>query len=146
MGFLAHAGGEFATAPMHPLSKPYLPPSLWPCHCVAGKNFFHWYVSSIGNVSFVSCHISKLYVIISILWGINIFFLFTIVSNRCRTKTGRSCQIPFIYEEMYYDTCINIDNGGVPWCYTNILDMEWDACTNTTCQNLQSGDCWMTSS
>ena len=23
VGFLAHAGGEFATAPLHPLSKPY---------------------------------------------------------------------------------------------------------------------------
>ena len=45
-----------------------------------------------------------------------------------------------MYEGMYYDTCINVDNGGVPWCYTNTTIMDWEECTSTTCQNLQSGN------
>ena len=31
---------------------------------------------------------------------------------------------------MHYDGCINVDNGGLPWCYTNFTNKEWDICNS----------------
>ena len=38
---------------------------------------------------------------------------------------------------MYYDTCVNVDNGGTPWCYTNMTNKEWDICSAASCPNFQ---------
>ena len=54
-----------------------------------------------------------------------------LVSEKSKTKSGSSCHIPFIYNDMHYDSCINVDNGGVPWCYTNFTKKEWDTCNNS---------------
>ena len=43
------------------------------------------------------------------------------------------CDVPFIYEGMYYDSCITVDNGDVPWCYVNATTKEWRTCTNSSC-------------
>ena len=48
----------------------------------------------------------------------------------CKTETGIPCQLPFQYNGNYYDTCINVDNGGVPWCYTNIEKKYWEICNS----------------
>ena len=58
-------------------------------------------------------------------------------SAECKTRSGIPCQIPFTYGEMHYDTCINIDNGGVPWCFTNQSTGRWDACTASSCSNVE---------
>ena len=59
-------------------------------------------------------------------------------SQECKTKTGVPCDVPFLYEKMYYDTCINVDNGGVSWCYTNGTNKDWGVCNLTSCPNAHS--------
>jgi len=54
-----------------------------------------------------------------------------------KTESGTPCEIPFAYKEQTYDTCVNIDNGGVPWCYTNLANQEWETCNKTNCLNLR---------
>lgn len=51
----------------------------------------------------------------------------------CKGVSGGACEIPFTYNGNYYDTCINIDNGGKLWCYTNILNETWEDCDVSTC-------------
>ena len=51
----------------------------------------------------------------------------------CKTKTGAPCDIPFEYKGYQYDSCINVDSGGVPWCYTNVTDKKWEACSKSSC-------------
>lgn len=64
-----------------------------------------------------------------------IISLYFLVSKRSKTKSGSSCHIPFIYNDLHYDTCINVDNGGVSWCYTNITKKEWDICDSLSSPN-----------
>ena len=59
----------------------------------------------------------------------------------CKSKTGIPCVLPFQYNGNYYDTCINADNGGVPWCYTNVAKNYWEICNNSTCPN-SYGECY----
>ena len=56
-------------------------------------------------------------------------------SSVCFTVSRKTCEIPFLYDENYYDTCINVDNGGVPWCYTNSDKGQWEACNIKSCPN-----------
>ena len=51
----------------------------------------------------------------------------------CKTKPGMPCELPFAYNGNYYDTCINVDNDGVPWCYTNATLKYWGICDTSTC-------------
>ena len=61
------------------------------------------------------------------------------VNLSCQTETGIPCQLPFEYNGNYYDTCINVDNGGVPWCYTDLEKKYWEICNNSTCPY---GECY----
>ena len=54
-------------------------------------------------------------------------------ASTCLTISGVPCEIPFVYDGNYYDTCINVDNGGVLWCYTNHETKNWDFCDVNTC-------------
>ena len=54
----------------------------------------------------------------------------------CKSKTGTPCDIPFAYQGYHYDTCINLDSGGVPWCYTDVTNKTWEACSNTSCTEM----------
>ena len=38
-----------------------------------------------------------------------------------------------MYEGNHYDACINIDNGGEPWCNTNVTNKHWESCNTATC-------------
>ena len=38
---------------------------------------------------------------------------------------------------MHYDTCINLDNGGMPWCFTNESTGRWDTCDASSCSSLE---------
>ena len=62
----------------------------------------------------------------------------------CQSVEGEKCEIPFLYHGKYYDSCINIDNGGVPWCYhtnKNITNDEnrkdWGICTDSSCPTMK---------
>ena len=57
----------------------------------------------------------------------------------CKTIDGSPCDIPFLFKGQYYGTCINVDNGGEPWCYTNMPTMEWNSCTVSSCPDLTKG-------
>ena len=57
---------------------------------------------------------------------------------------GEDCEIPFYYHGKYYDSCINIDNGGIPWCYhkyNNITNggvkKEWGICSSSSCPSMK---------
>ena len=54
----------------------------------------------------------------------------------CNTNSGIACELPFSYNGAYYDTCINVDNGGVGWCYTNVTSKMWENCDITTCPDV----------
>ena len=50
---------------------------------------------------------------------------FYLNSNRLRDRTAdhrgegplnQNCQFPFIYNEVTYQDCTDVDNDGVPWC------------------------------
>ena len=62
----------------------------------------------------------------------------------CKSVEGAECEIPFKYHGKYYDSCINVDNGGTPWCYDSnesISDgesqKEWGICTIETCPTMK---------
>ena len=54
-------------------------------------------------------------------------------SKGCKTISGVACDIPFTYNKEYYDTCINVDNGGAAWCYTNATTKIWENCESSSC-------------
>ena len=56
----------------------------------------------------------------------------------CKVVSGVPCEIPFIYNGDYYDTCTNVDNGGKYWCYTNLSNKSWENCDESSCP-LQNG-------
>ena len=56
----------------------------------------------------------------------------------CKADNGISCDVPFVYQGEYYDSCINVDNGGIPWCYTNSTKKDWGTCSFKSCSTLQS--------
>ena len=58
---------------------------------------------------------------------------FTIDLLVCKTSTGIECELPFVYNGNSYDTCINVGNGGVPWCFTNVTKKHWEICNISTC-------------
>ena len=82
-----------------------------------------------------------------------LYFLAT-GSTTCTTESGIPCAIPFLYKGKYYDSCIDIDNGGVPWCYidntlqgtlldtpgvthhTRLENIRWETCKTSSCPNL----------
>ncbi|CAB4057959.1 MMP2 [Lepeophtheirus salmonis] len=43
----------------------------------------------------------------------------TAPSSSCRTLGGQTCLIPFEYRGTTYNSCTNVDNGGVDWCATS---------------------------
>ena len=51
----------------------------------------------------------------------------------CKTVAGTPCEMPFRYGQYFYDSCINIDNDGEPWCYVNITQKKWGKCDESTC-------------
>ena len=53
----------------------------------------------------------------------------------CKTDSGIPCELPLIYNGKYYDTCIDVDNGGVHWCYINTTEKRWKTCNMSTCPN-----------
>ena len=65
------------------------------------------------------------------------FFLSNEHSNKasaCKTAQNEFCDVPFEFNGKKYSTCINVDNGGQSWCYTNITTMEWGSCNSLSCQ------------
>ena len=55
----------------------------------------------------------------------------------CKTVGERFCDFPFEFEGKKYSTCINVDNGGRAWCFTNSTTMEWDSCDTSSCASLK---------
>ena len=51
----------------------------------------------------------------------------------CQTKNGKPCEFPFSYNGRSYDMCVDVDNGGVPWCYTNFQRNTWGNCNISSC-------------
>ena len=51
----------------------------------------------------------------------------------CQTKNGKGCEFPFWYNDRGYAMCIDVDNGGVPWCYTNLQRSTWGNCNISSC-------------
>ena len=45
-----------------------------------------------------------------------------------KTESGQHCELPLKYDGKVYDSCIGIDNGGVPWCYINHSKQTWENC------------------
>ena len=45
-----------------------------------------------------------------------------------KTTSGIPCQSPLEYEGKRYDACIGLDNGGIPWCYTDHSKKIWGNC------------------
>ena len=73
--------------------------------------------------------------------SIIIFFLDTLI---CKSVDGEKCEIPFLYHGKYYDSCINVDNGGVPWCYHSNKSIakgknikEWSTCDHSSCPTMK---------
>ena len=54
-----------------------------------------------------------------------------------KTASGIPCESPLEYEGKRYDGCISMDNGGIPWCSTQVdgnnnhVDGEWGNCGDT---------------
>ena len=72
-----------------------------------------------------------------------VYFLAT-GQSVCRTDSGIPCAIPFLYKGKYYDSCIDIDNGGVPWCYIKVdetLLVSWGFTNYTGLRNNLWGTC-----
>ena len=54
-------------------------------------------------------------------------------TSACKTVRNESCDFPFEFKGKKYSTCINVDNGGQPWCFTNTTTMEWGSCNSFSC-------------
>ena len=68
---------------------------------------------------------------------------FYLNSNRLRDRSAdhrgegpfnQNCQFPFTYDDVIYEDCTDVDNGGVPWCavlvdsYGNAVPTMWGNC------------------
>ena len=64
-----------------------------------------------------------------------IYLVFTGKGNdsACLTVAEKPCDIPFEYNGNYYDRCIDVDNGGDPWCYVNSTTKSWQNCDMESC-------------
>ena len=51
-----------------------------------------------------------------------------LVENHYITDSSDICDIPFEFKGQKYASCIDVDNGGIPWCYTNTSNKEWNTC------------------
>ena len=55
----------------------------------------------------------------------------------CRTISEVRCVFPFNYDGQTYQACTDTDNGGIPWCSTQVdgnnnhVDGEWGTCGDT---------------
>ena len=55
----------------------------------------------------------------------------------CRTISEVRCVFPFTYDGQTYQACTDADNGGIPWCSTQVdgnnnhVDGEWGNCGDT---------------
>ena len=58
--------------------------------------------------------------------------------SSCSTDSGIPCVMPFRYNGKYYENCVDIDNGGVPWCYKNVEKKSWGICNMSSCQGALS--------
>ena len=62
---------------------------------------------------------------------------FMLDSKYCKTESNEFCEFPFEYKKQKYDTCIDIDNGGKSWCYSNFHKdyrrREWNTCKASSC-------------
>ena len=56
------------------------------------------------------------------------------LAKYCKTELNRICDIPFDYKGQKYATCIDSDNEGQPWCYT---EKTWDNCKASSCPELK---------
>ncbi|XP_071745086.1 uncharacterized protein [Lepeophtheirus salmonis] len=55
-------------------------------------------------------------------------------SNSCLTTEGQACILPFMYYDVKYDKCTDIDNNGLKWCATT-LDSDGEAKGWGLCEN-----------
>lgn len=51
----------------------------------------------------------------------------------CVTETNEVCDFPFNYKGEKFASCLDVDNGGQPWCYTNTSSKEWNNCNSSKC-------------
>ena len=65
--------------------------------------------------------------------------------NLCSTEIGEACEIPFQYNQRYYESCIDTNNGGVPWCYTNTEMKHWGVCKKSACPNARGKSLYLKS-
>ena len=49
-----------------------------------------------------------------------------------------------MYHGKHYDSCINVDNGGTPWCFhskdntsNDEYKSEWGICTHESCPTMK---------
>nr|XP_040577334.1 uncharacterized protein PB18E9.04c-like isoform X4 [Lepeophtheirus salmonis] len=45
-------------------------------------------------------------------------------SSKCKTTDGQTCIFPFIYSGVSYDSCTDVQNGGVKWCATSLYSTK----------------------
>ena len=62
---------------------------------------------------------------------------FVCQSSSCYTRNGKACVFPFKYAGRIYNQCIDLLNGGTPWCSTKVdsngqhTSGFWDNCQET---------------
>ena len=56
----------------------------------------------------------------------------------CKTRSGKTCKLPFTYNGIKYGHCTDEDNRGVHWCSTTTDDNDqyihgkWENCACET--------------
>ena len=60
------------------------------------------------------------------------------VKAACKTVGNQFCELPFEFKSKKYSTCIDVDNKGQPWCYTNSTTLDWDFCSLSSCSSTRS--------
>ena len=60
-----------------------------------------------------------------------------VCQKSCRTISEVRCVFPFNYDGQTHQVCTDVDNGGIPWCSTQVdgnnnhVDGEWGNCGDT---------------
>lgn len=61
-----------------------------------------------------------------------------------KTTSEIPCESPLEYEGKRYDGCISMDNGGIPWCYTDHSKKKWGNCKTDISSQLDKGSIFLT--
>ena len=105
-----------------------------PCQSKVPRNSTTW-LKLNENIVFV--------VLLKFYFEIKITYFLIIEVETCKTKSNEVCKIPFEFKGQKYATCLDTDNDGIPWCYTNMTSMDWKACNLSTCSEWKGIICFV---